>query len=132
VRLVRDGDVGRAESFFEMYYFFRGRAPLFTRILRELLPRISGRAVLIRQNAGLDSATVEVWRILSPVSPSRSSSRPERLRAVAALPAATTAQPAPGSRARTASWRHAVAPPRDLVERDRGELDAGSAVSGSA
>ena len=51
------------ESFFEMYYFLRGRAPITTRILPEVRPRISGRATFFPANAGLDGATVEVWRV---------------------------------------------------------------------
>lgn len=50
-----------AESFFEMYHFLQGRAPLTTRILPQLLPEISGRVSAFPQNAGLDGATLEVW-----------------------------------------------------------------------
>jgi pimeloyl-ACP methyl ester carboxylesterase len=51
------------ESFFEMYHFLHGRAPFTTRVLPELLPRISGRVVSFPQNAGLDGATLEVWLV---------------------------------------------------------------------
>ena len=51
------------ESFFEMYHFLRGHAPLTTKILPQLLPRISGRVVLFPDNVGRDGATLEVWRV---------------------------------------------------------------------
>lgn len=49
------------ESFFEMYRFLRGHRPLTTKILPELRPRISGRAVEFPANTGLEDATVEIW-----------------------------------------------------------------------
>jgi hypothetical protein len=51
------------ESFFEMYSFLRGHAPLTTRILPELLPRVSGRATYFPENAGLDGAALEIWQV---------------------------------------------------------------------
>jgi pimeloyl-ACP methyl ester carboxylesterase len=51
------------ESFFEIYRFFRGRAPFTTRILPQLLPRISGRVVNFPANTGLEGATLEIWRV---------------------------------------------------------------------
>jgi pimeloyl-ACP methyl ester carboxylesterase len=49
------------EAFFEMFHFLRGRAPLTTKILPEIRPRISGRVTSFPQNTGLDGATLEVW-----------------------------------------------------------------------
>jgi pimeloyl-ACP methyl ester carboxylesterase len=49
------------EAFFEMFHFLRGHAPLTTKILPELRPRISGRVTSFPQNTGLDGATLEVW-----------------------------------------------------------------------
>ncbi len=49
------------ESFFEMYHFLRGHAPLTTKILPQRRPRISGRVVEFPENVGLDGATLEVW-----------------------------------------------------------------------
>jgi len=51
------------ESFFEIYRFFRAHAPVTTHILPQLLPRISGRVVNFPSNAGLDGATLEIWRV---------------------------------------------------------------------
>jgi pimeloyl-ACP methyl ester carboxylesterase len=52
-----------AESFFEMFRFLQGRAPFTTRILPQLLPRISGRVTAFPQNTGLAGATLEVWLV---------------------------------------------------------------------
>jgi pimeloyl-ACP methyl ester carboxylesterase len=49
------------EAFFEMFHFLRGRAPLTTKILPEIRPRLSGRVTSFPQNTGLDGATLEVW-----------------------------------------------------------------------
>jgi hypothetical protein len=49
------------ESFFEMYQFFRGHAPITTRIQPQLRPRISGRVVAFPENVGLDGATLDLW-----------------------------------------------------------------------
>lgn len=49
------------ESFDEMYRFLRGHRPFTTKILPELRPRVSGRAVSFPENTGLSDATVEVW-----------------------------------------------------------------------
>jgi len=49
------------EAFFEMYSFFRDRAPLTTKILPQLRPSIAGRATFFPQNFGLEGATLEVW-----------------------------------------------------------------------
>jgi len=51
------------ESFLEMYRFLRGRAPFTTRILPQILPRISGRVTRFPQNEGFEGATLEVWRV---------------------------------------------------------------------
>jgi pimeloyl-ACP methyl ester carboxylesterase len=51
------------ESFFEMYHFLRGHAPITTRILPNHRPRISGRVVEFPENVGLDGATLEIWRV---------------------------------------------------------------------
>ncbi len=51
------------ESFFEMYHFLKGKAPFTTRVLPQLLPRISGRVTAFPQNTGLDGATLEVWLV---------------------------------------------------------------------
>ena len=51
------------ESFFEMYHFLRGKAPLTTKIIPELFQRISGRATNFPANTGLDGATLEVWLV---------------------------------------------------------------------
>ena len=51
------------ESFFEMYHFLRGHAPLTTKILPQFLSRISGRVVMFPDNVGLDGATLEIWRV---------------------------------------------------------------------
>ena len=57
----RGGDL--EESFLEIFRFFRGRAPFTSRILPPALPRISGRAVNFPDNAGLEGATLEIWRV---------------------------------------------------------------------
>jgi hypothetical protein len=49
------------ESFFEMYHFLRGRAPLTTKILPRFLSRISGRVVLFPDNVGRDGSTLDIW-----------------------------------------------------------------------
>jgi hypothetical protein len=51
------------ESFFEMYHFLRGHAPLTTRIVPWIRPKISGRATVFPDNVGLDGATLEIWQI---------------------------------------------------------------------
>jgi pimeloyl-ACP methyl ester carboxylesterase len=51
------------ESFFEMYHFLRGHAPLTTRILPQFRPQVSGRATFFPQNVGLDGATLNIWRV---------------------------------------------------------------------
>ena len=51
------------EAFLAMYEFLRGKQPLTTKILPEILPRISGRATNFPQNTGLDGATLEVWLV---------------------------------------------------------------------
>jgi pimeloyl-ACP methyl ester carboxylesterase len=51
------------EAFFEMFHFIHGKAPLFTKILPEIRPRISGRVANFPQNTGLDGATLEVWLV---------------------------------------------------------------------
>jgi hypothetical protein len=51
------------ESFFEMFHFLRGRAPLTTRIRFEIFPEISGRVTNFPQNTGLDGAELQVWWI---------------------------------------------------------------------
>jgi pimeloyl-ACP methyl ester carboxylesterase len=49
------------ESFFEIYHFFRGRAPWTTKILPQPRPRISGRVVSFPDNNGLDGALLDIW-----------------------------------------------------------------------
>jgi hypothetical protein len=49
------------ESFFEMYHFLRGKAPLVTHILPELRPKLTGRVTAFPQNTGLDGASLEIW-----------------------------------------------------------------------
>lgn len=49
------------ESFFEMFRFLRGRAPLTTRVFPQIFPQISGRVAAFPQNTGLDGAKLEVW-----------------------------------------------------------------------
>jgi hypothetical protein len=51
------------ESFFEMYHFLRGHAPLTTKILPQWLSRISGRVVSFPDNNGLDGAALDVWLV---------------------------------------------------------------------
>jgi len=50
-----------AESFFEMFRFLRGRAPLTTRIFPEIFPELSGRVANFPQNTGLDGAKLQVF-----------------------------------------------------------------------
>jgi len=52
-----------AESFFEMYHFLRGRAPLTTHILPQVRPQLFGRVTSFPQNTGLDGATLEIWLV---------------------------------------------------------------------
>ena len=49
------------ESFFEMFHFIHGRAPLTTHIIPELRPTLNGRVTNFPQNTGLDGATLEIW-----------------------------------------------------------------------
>jgi pimeloyl-ACP methyl ester carboxylesterase len=51
------------DAFFEIYSFFRGHAPLTTKILPELRPAISGRATYFPENFGLDGATLDIWAV---------------------------------------------------------------------
>ncbi len=51
------------EAFIEMYDFFRGHAPLTSKILPEFLLQISGRVTSFPENTGLDGGTLEVWRV---------------------------------------------------------------------
>jgi pimeloyl-ACP methyl ester carboxylesterase len=54
-----------AESFFEMYYFFRGEAPATTDIVPEPPGQVTveGRADFFPQNTGVDGATLEIWQV---------------------------------------------------------------------
>lgn len=56
-----------AESFVEMFKFFTGEEPATSKILPEPCGRIelAGRAVLFPLNAGVEGATVEIWRVSS-------------------------------------------------------------------
>ncbi|MEU8301187.1 alpha/beta hydrolase [Micromonospora sp. NPDC048909] len=69
--------VSSAESFGEVFRFFRGRAPHTTRIVPQLFgtARVSGRAVLFPSNAGVTDATLEVYPV-SPLTGARLSNRP--------------------------------------------------------
>jgi hypothetical protein len=50
-----------AEAFFEMYHFFRDRAPFRTRILPQLLPKVAGQVNFFPSNVGIDGAHLDVW-----------------------------------------------------------------------
>ncbi|MEV0713230.1 alpha/beta hydrolase [Asanoa sp. NPDC050611] len=75
--------VSSAESFREMFRFFRGQDPRTTRILpdRQGTARISGRAVLFPSNAGVTDATLEVYRV-SPLTGRRLTGRPVHTQAL--------------------------------------------------
>jgi pimeloyl-ACP methyl ester carboxylesterase len=64
------------ESFFEMFHFINGRAPIRTRILPKLNPMLSGRATNFPQNTGLAGATVEIW-LVDPATGERVGTTPE-------------------------------------------------------
>jgi hypothetical protein len=51
------------ESFFEMYKFLRGCPPLTTKILPQILPKVSGRVTIFPDNVGLDGATLDIWLV---------------------------------------------------------------------
>ncbi|MFD0783800.1 alpha/beta hydrolase, partial [Micromonospora azadirachtae] len=69
--------VSSAESFREIFRFFRGREPRTTRIVPQLLgtARVSGRAVLFPSNVGVTDATLEVYPV-SALTGRRLSSHP--------------------------------------------------------
>jgi pimeloyl-ACP methyl ester carboxylesterase len=54
-----------AESFAQIYKFFRGRRPDTTKIVPEDgdRVRVAGRAVLFPQNSGAQNATLRVWKV---------------------------------------------------------------------
>jgi pimeloyl-ACP methyl ester carboxylesterase len=54
-----------AESFFEMYYFFRGEAPATTDIVPEPPGQVSveGKVNFFPQNVGIAGATLEIWEV---------------------------------------------------------------------
>jgi pimeloyl-ACP methyl ester carboxylesterase len=54
-----------AESFFEMYHFFRGEAPATTDIVPEPPGQVTieGRADFFPENTGVDGATLEIWEV---------------------------------------------------------------------
>jgi pimeloyl-ACP methyl ester carboxylesterase len=54
-----------AESFFEMYHFFRGVAPATTDIVPEPPGQVSveGKANFFPQNVGIAGATLEIWEV---------------------------------------------------------------------
>ncbi len=54
-----------AEAFYEMYHFFRGRRPLTTKILPQILPSVSGQVNFFPSNEGIDGATLDVWWVRS-------------------------------------------------------------------
>jgi hypothetical protein len=71
------------ESFFEMFHFINGRAPVNTKILPKLNPLLSGRATNFPQNTGLAGATVEIW-LVDPATGFRVGATPEASYAIAA------------------------------------------------
>ncbi|MEU4692447.1 alpha/beta hydrolase [Actinoplanes sp. NPDC023714] len=75
--------VSSEETFRAFYRFFTGRGPKTTALIPDRHPRVSGRAVLFPSNAGVEDATVEVYR-LNPLNGRRSTHRPVAIRPVAA------------------------------------------------
>ncbi|TYB92572.1 alpha/beta hydrolase [Micromonospora sp. WP24] len=69
--------VSSAESFREIFRFFRGRDPRTTRIVPQLLgtARVSGRAVLFPSNVGVTGATLEIYPV-SALTGRRLTNRP--------------------------------------------------------
>lgn len=49
------------ESFFEMFQFLQGHAPLTTEVVPQIRPKVSGRVTAFPENEGLDGATLEIW-----------------------------------------------------------------------
>jgi len=52
-----------AEAFAEMFHFFRDRHPFTTRVLPQILPKVSGQVNFFPSNAGIDGAKLEVWLV---------------------------------------------------------------------
>jgi len=54
-----------AQSFFEMYHFFRGQAPATTDIVPEPPGQVTveGRANFFPENVGIAGATLEIWQV---------------------------------------------------------------------
>ncbi len=54
-----------AEAFFEMYHFFRGRAPATTDVVPEPPGQlsISGQVNFFPSNEGIEGATLEIWQV---------------------------------------------------------------------
>ncbi|WP_229071055.1 alpha/beta hydrolase [Actinoplanes sp. DH11] len=75
--------VSSVETFRAFYRFFRGHDPRTTRLVPDRNTQISGRAVLFPSNAGVQGATVEVYR-LDPLTGHRLTRRPAAVRQVAA------------------------------------------------
>ncbi|MEV6368552.1 alpha/beta hydrolase [Micromonospora musae] len=69
--------VSSAESFREIFRFFRGREPRTTWIVPQLLgtARVSGRAVLFPSNVGVTDATLEIYPV-SALTGRRLTTRP--------------------------------------------------------